>query len=97
MSLECTKRWEVFVSKREGENIVINCYWGLRQLNATIYVTTPNWLEQCFHITLESKVTRAIAKQQKQCDIANAKEDESDKFLARWKREEREWTGKNCI
>jgi hypothetical protein len=80
------KRWEVCVSKWDWENVSVARYRGLLGSNDTIHVSAPNWLERRFHISLKRKVHRAIVKQQKQCNIANAKDDESAEVLAWWER-----------
>jgi len=68
-------RWEVstFVVSDTEDICVHISRGGITYLMSNVYVHGPNWIERRFKITFEKKLLKAIHRQQKKCDVLNAR------------------------
>lgn len=68
-------RWEVSTYVvTDSETICVHISrGGITSENSNIYVCTPNWIERRLKLTFDKKVLKVIRRQQKECDILNAR------------------------
>ena len=55
------------------ENVCVYLSRGGITQESGIFIHVPNWIERRFKITFEDKVTKAINRQQKECDTLNTR------------------------